>query len=275
MFPRGLATVHIDRENDLGEYWEPNIWIIHEARGGPPRLTTRGLEVQVWHVLAAAVAVALLARCADRAPSVPGHGAGRLRQVLRAWSAFPANATPRPLVLTGPAVADPVSGFPSGEAKLAYLEGAFRMPAALPSGPAAAAGFQLITAREAAGVLKSIAGKGPPVTTRLTVTGVRLGTAVFDTDRGPRQPLPADVGLAGVRDPAGVLAIARSRIFHAARSPGPTGARSWPTPGWAGAGAHAHGAVLRRSLGHGSLQRQLHPEPGVLPHGGSGRGAGT
>lgn len=172
-----------------------------------------GLSGQVWHVLAAAVAVALLAGCADRAPSVPGHGAGRLRQVLRAWSAFPANATPRPLVLTGPAVADPVSGFPSGEAKLAYLEGAFRMPAALPSGPAAAAGFQLITAREAAGVLKSIAGKGPPVTTRLTVTGVRLGTAVFDTDRGPRQ-LPAWLfGLAGVRDPAGVLAIARSRIF--------------------------------------------------------------
>jgi GNAT superfamily N-acetyltransferase len=29
VFPAGLATVHIDRENDIGEYWEPNIWIIH------------------------------------------------------------------------------------------------------------------------------------------------------------------------------------------------------------------------------------------------------
>jgi hypothetical protein len=29
VFPAGLATVHIDRERDLGEYWEPNIWIIH------------------------------------------------------------------------------------------------------------------------------------------------------------------------------------------------------------------------------------------------------
>jgi hypothetical protein len=37
VFPAGLATVHIDREADIGEYWEPNIWIIHEARGGPPR----------------------------------------------------------------------------------------------------------------------------------------------------------------------------------------------------------------------------------------------
>jgi hypothetical protein len=29
VFPAGLTTVHIDRENDLGEYWEPNIWIVH------------------------------------------------------------------------------------------------------------------------------------------------------------------------------------------------------------------------------------------------------
>ena len=34
VFPAGLATVHIDRERDTGEYWEPNIWIIHEASGG-------------------------------------------------------------------------------------------------------------------------------------------------------------------------------------------------------------------------------------------------
>jgi hypothetical protein len=62
-------------------------------------------------------------------------------------------------------------------------------------------------------VLRSVAAKGPPVTSRLTVTGVRLGTAVFGTDRGQRQ-LPAWLfALAGVRDPAGVLAVAGSRIF--------------------------------------------------------------
>jgi len=31
VFPAGLATVHIDREADTGEYWEPNIWIIHQT----------------------------------------------------------------------------------------------------------------------------------------------------------------------------------------------------------------------------------------------------
>jgi hypothetical protein len=174
---------------------------------------------RIWHVLAAAMAVALLAGCAGGVLTVPGPGAGRLRHVLRAWSAFPANAKPRPLVLTGPPVADPASGFPNGDAKLAYLEGAFDVPATLPSGPAAAAGFPLISAREATGVLRSVAAKGPPVTRRLAVTGVRLGTAVFDTDRGPRR-LPAWLfGLAGVRDPAGVLAVAPSRIFAPARRP--------------------------------------------------------
>ncbi|HME63674.1 MAG TPA: hypothetical protein VKG61_02120 [Streptosporangiaceae bacterium] len=29
VFPAGVATVHVDRDCDLGEYWEPNIWIIH------------------------------------------------------------------------------------------------------------------------------------------------------------------------------------------------------------------------------------------------------
>lgn len=29
VFPAGLATVHIDRERDIGEYWEPNVWLIH------------------------------------------------------------------------------------------------------------------------------------------------------------------------------------------------------------------------------------------------------
>jgi GNAT superfamily N-acetyltransferase len=31
VFPEGLATVHIDREADLGSYWEPNVWMVHPA----------------------------------------------------------------------------------------------------------------------------------------------------------------------------------------------------------------------------------------------------
>jgi hypothetical protein len=29
VFPQGLATVRIDRERDLGSYWEPNVWMRH------------------------------------------------------------------------------------------------------------------------------------------------------------------------------------------------------------------------------------------------------
>ena len=31
VFPAGLSTVHIDRDRDTGEYWEPNVWIIHQV----------------------------------------------------------------------------------------------------------------------------------------------------------------------------------------------------------------------------------------------------
>lgn len=29
VFPEGLAPLRIDREADLGDYWEPNIWMVH------------------------------------------------------------------------------------------------------------------------------------------------------------------------------------------------------------------------------------------------------
>jgi hypothetical protein len=29
VFPGGLATVEIDREQDAGRYWEPNVWMLH------------------------------------------------------------------------------------------------------------------------------------------------------------------------------------------------------------------------------------------------------
>jgi hypothetical protein len=32
-FPRGLASVAIDREAKSGSYWEPNVWMRHEANG--------------------------------------------------------------------------------------------------------------------------------------------------------------------------------------------------------------------------------------------------
>jgi hypothetical protein len=29
VFPAGLAPVLIDRAQDVGTYWEPNVWIVH------------------------------------------------------------------------------------------------------------------------------------------------------------------------------------------------------------------------------------------------------
>jgi hypothetical protein len=29
VFPHGLAPVAVDREADIGTYWEPNVWLIH------------------------------------------------------------------------------------------------------------------------------------------------------------------------------------------------------------------------------------------------------
>jgi hypothetical protein len=31
VFPHGLATLEIDREADLGDYWEPNVWVRHRV----------------------------------------------------------------------------------------------------------------------------------------------------------------------------------------------------------------------------------------------------
>jgi hypothetical protein len=31
VFPAGLATVRINREQDTGEYWEPSMWLIHQV----------------------------------------------------------------------------------------------------------------------------------------------------------------------------------------------------------------------------------------------------
>jgi len=29
VFPEGLATLQVDREADIGSYWEPNVWMVH------------------------------------------------------------------------------------------------------------------------------------------------------------------------------------------------------------------------------------------------------
>lgn len=31
VFPAGLATLDVDTERDVGEYWEPNVWLVHNV----------------------------------------------------------------------------------------------------------------------------------------------------------------------------------------------------------------------------------------------------
>ena len=208
--------------------------MVNRVAGGGNLAGVRGRRMAM--MLAAGVAVALLAGCgyARTGTSQPRpEPSQQLLRALQAWSGFPVRASPRPLVITGEHVADPRHGFPAGAAKLAYFERAVKVPSAWTSGVSAAAGFPLISAREAFGVFKSTAGRGPPAPIRLTLTAVRLGSALFQTDRGPRR-LPAWLfGFAGIRGPAAVLAVAPARIFSPAGLPadGPpfvSGARLGP-----------------------------------------------
>jgi len=138
---------------------------------------------------------------------------------LTLWAGFPVNASPRPLVLTGPAINDPSSGFPNGPDKIAYIVGNFDLGVAL-SAPAQTSGEQLATAASALEMLRGTRTGGPPTDARLTITDVHLGTSTFSTDRGQRT-LPAWIfAFAGVADPASVLAVpAADRWPHAGTPP--------------------------------------------------------
>jgi hypothetical protein len=143
----------------------------------------------------------------------PSQSTQQLRRALRLWSGFPVNASPRPLILLGNQVDVPSGGFPDDSTKIAFGDGDINTPETFPSGPERAGGFPLISAKQAFGLFKSTAGKGPPATVELNVTSVRLGTAVFETDRGYRQ-LPAWLfALGGVENPAAVLAVAQAAIY--------------------------------------------------------------
>lgn len=126
---------------------------------------------------------------------------------LTQWADFPVNASPRPVVLTGPAVIDPASGFVDGADKLAYLSGNFVLATSVPSSPPTADGQPVITASDALGLLQAPPGGGPKSGTAVQITNIQLGTSIFSTDRGP-QTLPSwTFTFAGVADPANVLAI--------------------------------------------------------------------
>jgi hypothetical protein len=136
----------------------------------------------------------------------------RIDRALRAWSAFPVRASPRPLVLLEGYVLNPDGGFPNDNSKIAFGNGAITAPARWPSSATSDVGFPIIGAAAAFKTLttpSSVLGSPPP----LTVTDVALGSGWFLTDRGP-QLLPAWLfSLSGVQSPAKVLAVGPSRIY--------------------------------------------------------------
>lgn len=36
VFPEGLAPLRIDRDADLGDYWEPNVWMVYPELAAAP-----------------------------------------------------------------------------------------------------------------------------------------------------------------------------------------------------------------------------------------------
>ena len=137
------------------------------------------------------------------------------QRALALWSRFPASAIPRPVVPVGEGVVlDPATGFKTGDAKIAFINGDFTLRTSLPKHPGRDDGYRLLTARAGFRLLRSSTGKGPTSSPPLAVTGVRLGTAIFQTDRG-KAKLPAWLfSFRGVTDPAAVLAVAPPRVFY-------------------------------------------------------------
>lgn len=179
-----------------------------ERRNGVAIRHARGLAVGTLVLVLAACGASTAG--SDRIVT----GSDSPERLLQAWSGFPVNASPRPLVLIGSHVVGP-SRFPNDEMKIAFLSGRFDLQAQLPSGPASAQGFPISSAAAALAMLRS--SKLAPTTpasgssTRgLEITAVSLGSRSFMTDRGD-QSLPAWLfTLAGVDGPAGVLAVAPS-----------------------------------------------------------------
>lgn len=132
----------------------------------------------------------------------PGATSVQMEHTLLVWSGFPATETGRPVVLAGPRVLPPTSGFPTKADQTAFTNGGIEAPASYPVAKPTAGGYQLISPGDAIALLQNAGATGPT----LHVTKITLGSGTFQTDRGPRR-LPAWlVWFAGVRQPALVTA---------------------------------------------------------------------
>jgi hypothetical protein len=119
-------------------------------------------------------------------------------EALAAWTDFPADRIPRPIILLEDIT--PGLGFSDGDGKLAFMCGRFAAATPLPSTTPARAHvtwgdrsdqtFTAISASDAYVAMAANArGKSPDCATvpPLTITQTRLGTETYETDRGQAQ----------------------------------------------------------------------------------------
>jgi hypothetical protein len=137
----------------------------------------------------------------------------RLDAALAMWTSFAVDATPRPLVLTGPDIIGPEYGFRDDVLKSAFCDGNFAPPLGFPAAPTTADGYPVMSAQDAFDALRA-AGDGQGSETTLAVAAMNLGSAAFELDRG-RGVLPAwQVSLQEVTNPVAVLAAGIDARFR-------------------------------------------------------------
>lgn len=149
-----------------------------------------------------------------RLPAVSLTRGGRAALALRLWRAFPVHAKPRPIVPLGEGIVlAPTSGFPTADAKLAFLERRFALRAPLPVWLVTFGSVRVVSASVAYERLRADGVDEHDRVPPLVVTVVRPANATFATDRGRRQ-LPAwQFSFQGVAEPASVLALAPPSVF--------------------------------------------------------------
>jgi len=193
----------------------------------PRKIKSVAERLPMLGMVAALVSV-VLGACGGTPATGRSHtGPESASQLLEAWAAFPVHASPRPIVLVGSPVVDPLK-FPDGRAKIDYMSGAFDGPASLPTGPARADGYPVITGDAALALLRSqlhmtVQGPTPSqAATRLKIIEARFGTGTFPTDRGDKT-LPAWLfSFARVEGQVAVLAIALASQWSPAGRGTPT-----------------------------------------------------
>jgi hypothetical protein len=113
----------------------------------------------------------------------------------------------RPSIVLGDGVNAPRGGFKTGDQKLAFLSGAFVVSPNATGFSRPTQARSLMSADDAVQVLKHQSPKGPDAAEPLVITAATLAAAAFPTDRGERV-LPAwSLRMAGLPDPALVLAV--------------------------------------------------------------------